>query len=68
MHLGAFINDVMQVGGRGGQYICDNIYKVRSKITILVRQRGEGVRKSPNLCDVIYERPLRVRKNCKLKN
>ena len=38
---GAFINDVTQLGGKGGTYFCDTIYKFESKTTILLLQRGE---------------------------
>ena len=44
--------------GGGGQYFCDTRFKDVSKIAILVRQRG--IRKSPNLCDIISEWPLTV--------
>ena len=42
--IGAFMNDIIQVGGRG-QYFWDTRYKYVSNIAILVWQKEEGVRK-----------------------
>ena len=47
-----FINDVMLLGWKGSHF-CDTMYEVLIKTGNLVRQRGEGVKKSPNWCDVI---------------
>ena len=33
---GPFINDVTQLGGRGGSLLCDSLNRVVSKMTILV--------------------------------
>ena len=41
--------------GLGGWNFCDTRYKGVGKINVLVWQWGEGVNKSPNLCDVIFE-------------
>ena len=38
------------------------MYEAVSEIVFLVLQRGEGVRESPKLCDVIYGWPLRFKK------
>ena len=51
-----FINDVTQVGG-GGLTLCDNMYEGLSKTGTLVWQ--SGVKKSPNLRDIINEWPLK---------
>ena len=44
--------------GKGDCDFCDNIYEGLSETVILVWQRGGGVRKSPNLLDVINGWPL----------
>ena len=45
------MNDVTPVGGRG-QCICDVRYKDEGKFSILL---WLGIRKCPNLRDIIYE-------------
>ena len=41
---------------QGGQGFCDN--RTKALVIKRVTMRGGGVKKCPNLCDVIYGRPL----------
>ena len=55
--LASFINDVMVLGGEGGQGFYDDSTKA---LVIKPVTMGKGGKNCPRLRDVIFGRPLRI--------
>ena len=53
---GLFLNDVMQVEGWGSHF-CDTACKYKLSTNLSWTERGEGVKETLNMRDLIYERP-----------